>query len=202
MSAADYLQRVFLFDLDGTLTTKEILPEIAAEIGMKEELGALTREAIAGRVPYHESLTRRVQLLGKTGNRRIREIIAEVPVQPGILEFMQENRDRCYIVTANLDIWVEDFCRNLGFRSFTSNATADGDHVASLDRILDKRIIARGFINAVAVGDGHNDAGMLEEAEVGIACGLVHDPAGSLLQVATHAAYDEATLCRLLRLLL
>lgn len=189
----------FLFDLDGTLTKQEMLPAIAAALSIEEEIAELTQKTIAGAVPYHESLQHRVRLLSQAPNQLIQEVIRSVPLHEELYAFIREFRDYCYIVTANLDVWVKDYLNDLGLLSYTSIASVRGSHVLSLDVILDKRQIAINYPNCIAVGDGHNDTGMLEEAAVGIACGLVHEPAPSLFDVASHVVYQESTLCRLLR---
>ena len=43
----------------------------------------------------------------------------------------------------------------------------------------------------VAVGDGNNDAEMIEAAEVGIGYGGVRPVAPSVLECATHVVYQE-----------
>ena len=53
----------------------------------------------------------------------------------------------------------------------------------------------------VAVGDGNNDAEMIDAAEVGIGYGGVRDIAPSVLSCASHAIYDEARLVAFLEIL-
>ena len=52
----------FLFDLDGTITATELLPLIAREIGLGEDMAAATRRAMSGLEPFPDSLRARVEL--------------------------------------------------------------------------------------------------------------------------------------------
>jgi phosphoserine phosphatase len=56
---------VFIFDLDGTITSKETLPEIAKHFSVTEEMEQLTHETIQGNIPFVESFIKRVHILGK-----------------------------------------------------------------------------------------------------------------------------------------
>ena len=46
---------IFLFDLDSTITKKEILPEIARKIGKEDEMRRLTEETMNGVLPFKQS---------------------------------------------------------------------------------------------------------------------------------------------------
>jgi phosphoserine phosphatase len=67
--------------------------------------------------------------------------------------------------------------------------------------ILNKGEAARRFgdRHRIAIGDGANDAPMVEASEIGIAWCGVHPAADSLMEVADYAFADERTLCRFLR---
>ena len=63
-------------------------------------------------------------------------------------------------------------------------------------------IIRQMVMPFVAVGDGNNDAEMIEAAEVGVGFGGVRPIAPSVLECATHAVYSEKALVRLLNKLI
>ena len=46
------MKKIFCFDLDGTITTQEILPLIAAELDLYEEISTLTQATINGLIPF------------------------------------------------------------------------------------------------------------------------------------------------------
>lgn len=202
---------IFLFDFDGTITRKELLPEIGKMLGenKQREIAHLTQLAIQGVVPYHENLRNRIEVLKEVPCSEIREIVNNIPVYEEVINFLDQNKENCKIITANLDVWVLEFCSKFGLTVHTSHATELNDRIINVNSIslLDKSEVADYYkkLNPnrlVAIGDGHNDAGMMELADISIASGLTHEPSHSLFQVASHIIYSEKTLCRMLRQLL
>lgn len=189
----------FLFDLDGTVTRVEILPEIARAIGLEREIAELTRETMAGDLPFESSLRRRVEILKQVPVSEVRAIVRGVELDPHIADFLARHRDRCTIVTGNLDVWIEDLIADLGVPCYCSTAELEGDRLVRLTSVLDKATVTANWLGPIcAVGDGYNDLGMIAAADLGIAYGGVHTPAPGLLDVATHAIYDGQRLCEFL----
>lgn len=193
----------FLFDLDGTITKKEILPEIAREVGLYDEISHLTRETINGNIPFHESFIKRVEMFRSIKASRVREVVTQVPINEELVTFIREYSDRCCIITGNLDVWVGELCEKIGVQSYTSKASISGDFVNGITYVLNKGEVSKNFSQPfVAVGEGNNDAEMIRKAAIGIAYGGVHYPASTVMACATHAIFEEAQLCRFLRQLL
>ena len=198
VAAATTVER-FFFDLDGTITRQEILPEIARAVGMEDEIAALTRRTMAGELPFESSLRHRVELLRGVPVSTVRRIVAGVEIEPRIAAFLAEHRDRCTIVTGNLDVWVADLVGGLGVEFRCSVAETDGDSLLGLRSVLDKAHVAADYAGTICmVGDGYNDLGLMALAEYGVAYGGVHPPAPGLYDVATHAIFDPRRLCELL----
>lgn len=197
---------VFLFDLDATITRAEILPEIAVKINKEQQMRELTEKTMAGEIPFDHSFLERVKLLSGIPVSTVREIIAGVPLNERIVDFIRENRERCYVVTGNLDIWINELMTKLGMDEhyFCSKATVLDDRIVSVDYVVDKGEVVGEFKNRpfVAIGDGNNDAQMIAAAEVGIGFGGVREIAPAVLKCATHATYSEDRLCQFLRQLL
>ena len=195
----------FCFDLDGTVTTIEVLPCIASELGISEEMAVLTRSTMDGHIPFDSSFRLRCLLLGQICEDKVRKIVAEVPLDPHISEFIRERSSDCYIVTGNLDIWIRPLIEKLGCSAFSSSGVYH-DGMLRVENILKKsdavaQLKDRGYQRVVAVGDGANDSDMLREASMGIAYGGVHSPAVSAIDAADAIVYESSTLCRLLRTL-
>ncbi|HBI60604.1 MAG TPA: phosphoserine phosphatase, partial [Lachnospiraceae bacterium] len=118
---------------------------------------------------------------------------------------IKENRNRCYIVTGNLDVWIEKLVSNMGMErnTFCSKAVEKDGFIQDVFSIIDKNaVISQMVLPFVAVGDGNNDAEMIEAAEVGIGYGGVRDIAPAVLACADHAIYDEDILVSFLERLL
>jgi HAD superfamily phosphoserine phosphatase-like hydrolase len=189
----------FLFDLDGTITRQEILPEIARAVGMQDEIAALTRRTMAGELPFESSLRRRVEILSQVPVSEVRRIVAGVEIDPHIADFLAAHRGRCTIVTGNLDVWIADLVATLGVDCRSSTALVLGDRLIGLTSVLDKVVVAGEYDGAICVvGDGYNDLGLMAAADYGVAYGGVHAPAPGLYDVASHAIFDPERLCELL----
>lgn len=177
----------------------EILPQIARAAGIEDEIRELTRLTMDGVVPFDWSLRHRVELLGAVPIEDVRGIVSNVTLDRDIVDFLRTHRDRCTIVTGNLDVWVQDLVAHLDVPCCSSIAQTDGYRVTGLSSILDKATVVDQYEGVVcAIGDGYNDLGMVAAANVGIAYGSVHPPAPGLYDVASHAIFDGYRLCQFL----
>lgn len=196
-------QPFYCFDLDGTLLRAEVLPALAAEVGLAEEMSLLTGLTMQGLVSFEMSFRLRCRLLREVPLERARSIVAQIPVEPVIAAFIEANPGSCAVVTSNLDVWVRHLILELGCEAFTSEAFVVDDALADVACILDKgqvieQLRARGHGTIVAIGDGANDVPMLAGADVGIAFAGNHPMSSGLLAVADVIANDGADLERLL----
>jgi phosphoserine phosphatase len=199
ISGSELVIDYFLFDLDGTVTTEELLPRIARYIGVEDEIRELTQRTIAGDIPFEHSLRHRVEILNVASIPEVRGVVAGVGLDPHIISFIQSHADRCRIITGNIDAWLEDLIPQLGAPVLSSSVRVVHDKIFDFIQIMDKGEAIKQFSGKIcAIGEGHNDCGMLAAADLGIAYGGVHGPARTLLEVATHAIYDGETLCRFL----
>ena len=198
------MKKVFLFDLDSTITKEEILPTIAKRIGKEKEMKELTEKTMMGDLPFHESFTSRVEILKNIPVSEIAEIISNISVSEKLQEFLQEEKENCYIVTSNLDVWIEKLINKLGMKEhcFCSKAIMKDNKIEKIDNILIKENVLDEFQEkTIAIGDGSNDRNIIEKADIGIAYGGVRNIAPSLLAVADYAIYDENKLYNFLKLL-
>lgn len=196
---------VFLFDLDSTVTRQEILPTIAGQTGVYEQMKELTESSMRGEVPFKQSFLQRVELLKGIPVPQVRDIVSNIELNDRLVDFIQSNKSRCYIVTGNLDVWIEGLIEKLGMEKnvFCSKALLNGDYIQDVFNIVDKDAVIRQMVLPfVAVGDGNNDAEMIEAAEVGIGYGGVRPVAASVLECATHVVYQEDKLVDFLNKLL
>lgn len=100
---------IFLVDLDGTLTRRELLPLIAKNFNLEETIKKLTYQCIRGEIPFVEGFLRRIEILKSIPISHIQEIIESVSLNASLVSFMQNNADSSYIVTGNLDVLVKFF---------------------------------------------------------------------------------------------
>ncbi len=189
----------FLFDLDGTITKVETLPLIADAFAI-EGVEQLTRETIAGKVPFEESFIRRVNLLKNLPVDRVAELLGKVEIYPLIAKFIQTHEENCCIVTGNLSCWVELLVRRLSCRCYASEAVVEDNRIRKLSRVLCKERVVHKLQEeghtVIFIGDGDNDAEAMRLADWSVAAALTHVPAARVLSVADVVASDEAVLCR------
>ena len=197
--------RVFLFDLDATLTKVEILPMLAEQVGLLNEMREMTEKTMRGELPFKSSFLSRVEMLKSIPVSTVAEIVEATPLNAELVSFIQENKENCYIVTGNLDVWINRLVKRIGLpmaHCFCSTASVLDDRLVSVNSVIDKSMVVKQFIMpVVAIGDGSNDAEMARLAEVGIGFGGVRPVAYSLMSNATHVIYDEKKLCSFLRVL-
>lgn len=193
----------FIFDLDGTLTLSETLPVIAAAFHMEEKINALTQQTIRGEVPFMEGFIRRVNLLAHLDVTVVASILEQVEVNEPLVDFIAKNTADCVVATGNFEGWIERLSKKIPCETLSSQGNVDADGRVRLTKILKKEDLVK-FYQAqgekvVFIGDGNNDAEAMRLADVSIACGIVHKPAPSVMQVADYAVFDTVALLRLLQ---
>lgn len=196
---------VFLFDLDSTISKKEILPEISILINKEKEIREVTESTMKGEIPFEESFRRRVRILSQISVKQVNRLVSEIPLNDEIVSFIEENKDRCYVVTGNLDIWISGLMNKLGIMDhcFCSSAIDINDTVGKITSIRNKLATAQSFdCPIVVIGDGDNDSEMAAAADIAIGFGGVREIAPSLLNVIDYAFYDDKKCADFLRGLL
>lgn len=196
---------VFLFDLDSTVTRQEIFPTISRELGVYEAVCSLTESTMRGEIPFKQNFLQRVELLKKIPVGKVCNLVSRLELNQPVAEFIKKNKERCYIVTVNLDVWIEGLVEKLemGKNVFCSKALVRGGYIQDVYSVIDKNaVVEQMAFPCVAIGDGNNDAKMIEEAKIGVGFGGVRDIAPSVLACATHAVYDVDKLVEFLERLL
>ena len=196
---------LFAFDLDSTVTRCELLPLLAREVGLEQEMAALTEACMQSGADFAPGFAARVELLRSIPLDRARRIAANVPLHEGIAAFLRRNAPRCRILTGNLDAWIEELIASLGMagRCLCSRAETDGDRLLGVADVLDKGRAAMELPRPlVAIGDGSNDIPLLRAADLAIAFAGSRAPSQEVLRAADVAIDDERALCELLEQLI
>lgn len=196
---------IFLFDLDSTITKKEILPTISEKINKTNEMRELTEATMQGVIPFKTSFLKRVDILKNINVSEVRKIVKHIPLNENIARFIRNNSDRCYVVTGNLDVWIEDLMQSLNMANhvYCSKAQVKDDFINQVISVADKELIAKQFVQPiVAIGDGDNDSGIAKLADIAIGFGGVRKIAPSLLRNIDFAFYDDELCAKFLTKLL
>ncbi|MCM1037831.1 MAG: haloacid dehalogenase-like hydrolase [Ruminococcus sp.] len=195
---------IFLFNLDATLIRTEIIPAIAGALKREEaliRLNTLTEAATRGEMPFKQFFLKQIELFKDIPISRINQMVMDMPLNEKLVDFMKRYHDRCYIVTSNLDVWIEGLVKKLGMEKnvFSSKALAENDYMQSVLSIIDKNAVVNQMVLPfAAIGNGNNDAEMIESAQIGIAYGAIREIGFPVLACADYAIYEEDKLIEFL----
>jgi phosphoserine phosphatase len=187
---ADY--RLIAFDMDSTLINIECIDEIAALVGRKEEVAAITEAAMRGEIAdYKDSLRRRVALLAGAPESALQQVYDQrLRLNPGVPEFVRACQAaglKTLLISGGFSFFSErirqhlklDFARANTLGVFNGRLTGTlfdrpwGDIVdgAEKKRVLLEvcELMGIGTEQAIAVGDGANDLPMMMAAGLSIA---------------------------------
>ena len=151
---------IFLFDLDSTITKVEILPEISKMINAEKRMCQLTEDTMKGIIPFKYSFLKRVDILKNIDVDTVAQKIYEIPLNEHIVDFIKNNKERCYVVTGNLDIWIRLLMKRIGMEKhcICSRTKSTEGKLESVVSVLDKGKEVEQFVHPfVAIGDGDND---------------------------------------------
>lgn len=196
---------IFLFDLDSAVCKQKILPFVAKKLGKERDFKELLDKAGIHCLPFEESFLEQVSLLKEFSISEINNLVNDIELQQNLIHFMQQHKERCYIITEALDIWIDKLIKRIGMESnvFCSKAVLDENKTFKKIDILDKNsVMAQIKAPIVSIGSGNNDAELIDGATVGIAYGGNGPVSTPVLECATHAIYKEETLCQFLERLL
>jgi len=180
-------KKLLLADMDSTMIEQECIDELAAFVGLKDKVSAITARAMRGEIAFEPALRERVALLRGLPVTIVDEIIARhITLMPGgrtLVATMKAHGAYTALVSGGFTFFTSPIGRMIGFDEDRSNILElEGGKLAGLvrDPILGKeakqeRLIAlreeRGLRpeETLAVGDGANDLAMLGEAGLGVA---------------------------------
>lgn len=185
---ADTRRKKFLIaDMDSTMIGQECIDELAAEVGLKEKVAAITARAMNGEIAFEPALRERVALLKGLPIAVVDEVIEKritlTPGGPELIATMKARGHYTALVSGGFTVFTGPISSRLGFHENRANILLEKEGMltgevaepilgkqAKVDALLD--ISARLGIDtheAIAVGDGANDLGMLELAGSGVA---------------------------------
>jgi len=179
-------KRLVVVDMDSTLIRDEVIDLLAAEAGVRDEIAALTSEAMAGDLDFETALRQRVRLLAGLDEETLHRVRDRLRLTPGARTFVRTLKRLGYrvaIVSGGFDLFADYAKDLLGADSAHANrleivdgrlsGELEGDIIdgSAKARLLEEIAAADGISleQAVAIGDGANDIEMLSRAGLGIA---------------------------------
>ncbi|MES2665427.1 MAG: phosphoserine phosphatase SerB [Pseudomonadota bacterium] len=184
---ANRRKRLLIADMDSTMIQQECIDELADEAGVGPYVADITARAMNGELDFDAALRERVGLLKGLAQATIATVIRDrITLMPGgavLLATMKANGAHAALVSGGFTAFTGAIAATLGFDEHRANVLhmAGGKLTGTVaEPILGKaakvaalqEISARLGLtpqDAIAVGDGANDLGMLGLAGAGVA---------------------------------
>lgn len=183
----DRRKALLIADMDSTMIGQECIDELAAEIGVKDRVAAITERAMRGEMAFEPALRERVALLAGLDKDVVDRVIdTRISLTPGARALVWTMRSAgayCALVSGGFTAFTGIIAERIGFNENRANVLEEADGLftgtvrepilgrsAKRDRLLalcNRHGIA--LDRTLAVGDGANDLDMVETAGLGIA---------------------------------
>jgi phosphoserine phosphatase len=180
-------KKLLIADMDSTMIGQECIDELAAEVGLKDKVAAITARAMNGEIAFEPALVERVALLKGLPVTVIGDVIAKrITLTSGGKELIATMKAKGYytaLVSGGFTVFTDPIAGRLGFDENRANILIDeGGYLtgtvaepilgkqAKVDALVDiSTRLGISTTEAMAVGDGANDLGMLHLAGAGVA---------------------------------
>ena len=180
-------KKLLIADMDSTMIGQECIDELAAEVGLKEEVSLITARAMNGEIAFEPALIERVALLKGLPVAVIAQVIERrITLTPGGRELVATMKAKGYytaLVSGGFTVFTDPVAARLGFDVNRANTLLQKDGYLTgevAEPILGKQAKVDALLaishelgispdEALAVGDGANDLGMLHLAGSGVA---------------------------------
>lgn len=180
-------RKVLLADMDSTMILEESLDELAAHVGVGDEVKEITAAAMNGELEFEEAVRHRVGLLAGLEVSIIDHVLENrITLAPGgreLVATMTAHGAYSVLVSGGFEDFTEVVASRLGFDEFRANTllrrsgrltgepgTPILGREAKAELLVDvvERLELR-TEDVLAVGDGANDLDMLRMAGLGVA---------------------------------
>ena len=180
-------KKLLIADMDSTMIGQECIDELAAEVGLKDKVATITARAMNGEIAFEPALRERVALLKGLPVSVVDEVIAKrITLTPGGMELIATMKAKGYytaLVSGGFTVFTSRIAATLGFDENRANILLDADGKLTgevAEPILGKQAKVDALLeiserlgispeDAMAVGDGANDLGMLHVSGAGVA---------------------------------
>ncbi len=180
-------KKLLIADMDSTMIGQECIDELAAEVGLKDKVAAITARAMNGEIAFEPALIERVALLKGLPLGVVDEVIAKrITLTPGgkqLIATMKNKGHYTALVSGGFTVFTGPIAEMLGFDENRANTLVAEDGILTgevADPILGKQAKVDSLVeianrlgistdDALAVGDGANDLGMIQLAGTGVA---------------------------------
>jgi phosphoserine phosphatase len=173
-------------DMESTIIVNEMVVELAALLGIGEQVALITERAMKGQMPFRDALRERAALLGGLEEQALQQCCERIVFMPGALTLvatMRAHGRRSALVSGGFRIFTSYVAKRAGFDWHYGNhlVVRDGVVTGALREPVLGREAKREALHSlcaelridcsdsIAVGDGANDIDMVTAAGSGIA---------------------------------
>ena len=122
-------KRLLVADMDSTLIEQECLDELAAEIGMRAEVSAITERAMRGEIPFEPALRERVALLKGLSTDIVAKVLSSrIAIMRGaaiLVATMRASGAHTVLVSGGFTAFAEPIGRSIGFQEHRANSLSE-----------------------------------------------------------------------------
>jgi phosphoserine phosphatase len=179
-------KKIFLADMDATMIKDETLDNLVKIAGIKADIDKLSKLAMDGKISLRDTLKFRVSYLKGKSTKLLKRVIKKIKFNEGsrvLVKTLNKNGYHTSLVTGGFQPISTYVGKVLGFKKVISNKFVmknnkfTGDYIpitgkqnsklAYLNEICKEKKLDK-IKHALAVGDGANDLGMLQNSGLGI----------------------------------
>lgn len=178
-------KKLVVADMDSTIIEEESLDELAAQIGLKEKVAAITDRAMRGEIDFESALVERVKLLRGLPVSKIDNVLRGLKYSPGAKTFiatMKAHGAPAALVSGGFTLFTAFVAQELHFDFHKANSLEfENGRLTGLisTPLVDRNSKRQALLSycatlgissddALAIGDGSNDIDMIVEAGLGI----------------------------------
>ena len=179
-------KKIFLADMDATMIKDETLDNLVKIAGIKADIDKLSKLAMDGKISLRDTIKFRVSYLKGKSTKLLKRVIKKIKFNEGsrvLVKTLNKNGYHTSLVTGGFQPISTYVGKVLGFKKVISNKFVmknnkfTGDYIpitgkqnsklAYLNEICKEKKLDK-IKHALAVGDGANDLGMLQNSGLGI----------------------------------
>jgi phosphoserine phosphatase len=179
-------KKIFLADMDATMIKDETLDNLVKIAGIKADIDKLSKLAMDGKISLRDTLKFRVSFLKGKSTQLIKRVIKKIRFNEGskvLVKTLNRNGYHTSLVTGGFQPISTYVGRVLGFKKVISNRFViknnkfTGEYIPITGKQNSKLVYLNEICkekkldklkHALAVGDGANDLGMLQNSGLGI----------------------------------
>jgi phosphoserine phosphatase len=171
-------KKIFLADMDATMIKDETLDNLVKIAGIKADIDKLSKLAMDGKISLKDTLKFRVSYLKGKSTQLIKRVIKKIRFNEGskvLVKTLNRNGYHTSLVTGGFQPISTYVGKVLGFKKVISNRfviknnkfTGEYIPLVYLNEICKEKKLDK-LKHVLAVGDGANDLGMLQNSGLGI----------------------------------